>query len=108
MKFISFKNSLVDLSNYVLTILLSHELHNNKTLLKQSNRILNRPENMTIERKMKKKLSDSAAHMSAERKEKKKEVIPFYSSKYVRGASSFYYVLFIAIVIMTLMFKSEN
>lgn len=36
MKFISFKNSLVDLSNYVLTILLSHELHNNKTLLNRA------------------------------------------------------------------------
>jgi hypothetical protein len=29
---------------------------------------------MTLERKMKKKLSDSAANMSVERKEKKKEV----------------------------------
>jgi hypothetical protein len=38
---------------------------------------------MTLERKMKKKLSDSAAHMSAERKEKKKEVIFLFSSKYV-------------------------
>ena len=35
---------------------------------------MNRPENMSLERKMKKKLSDSAANMSVERKEKKKEV----------------------------------
>ena len=35
---------------------------------------MNRPENMSLERKMRKRLSDSAAHMSVERKEKKKEV----------------------------------
>lgn len=35
---------------------------------------MNRPENMTAERRLKKRLSDSAAHMSEERKEKKREV----------------------------------
>ena len=36
---------------------------------------MNRPENMTAERRLKKRLSDSASQMSEERKEKKREVI---------------------------------
>ena len=48
---------------------------------------------------MKKKLSDSAAHMSAERKEKKKEVI---STECVKGDTSFFHGLHVTILTITL------